>query len=406
MPIEPDSPDLRIIILGGGQAAASAAESLRRLGHKGPITMVAAEAHLPYQRPPLSKDILATDAPVLPVFRPETYWKAQGVNLVLANPALRCAVADRSITLQDGRRLVYDRLLVATGARPRRLEMIEGRGLPIHYLRTFDDALALRSALVPGGRVAIVGGGVIGLEVASAAVKRGCSVEVLEAGPRLLARALPEAVSSFMLDAHRSHGVRFHFDARIAGATSRALVLADGGQVAADLAVVGVGVDPCVETLAGLGLDDPRGVEVDVHCMTSVAGVFAAGDVTRQYSPWHDAVLRIESYANAQDQGACAAANMLGTTQEYRAAPWFWSDQYQINLQVLGNPLRGTLHHRGTAGDGRFSLASYEDGRLFGAVTVNNGRDMAVLRRLVAAGRSLEPERFVALDHDLRQALA
>ncbi|RJF89384.1 pyridine nucleotide-disulfide oxidoreductase [Oleomonas cavernae] len=395
-----------IVIIGAGQAGARAAEALRAAGHAGAVTLIGAEAHPPYERPQLSKEmLLKTDA--VPAFvRSAPDWATLGVDLVTGAEIADGDIERGHVAAKDGRVFGFDKLMFATGTVPRRLPALEAGPIPVHYLRTIDDACALRRGFVPGARIVAVGGGVIGLEAAAAAVAQGARATVIEAAPRLLARALPEVVAGFLRRRHEQAGVEFHFGQVPVGANAQGVVLADGRVVPADLIVVGVGVDPVVGLAERLGLAGGQGIKVDAHGRTELPHIFAAGDVALQWSRCHDRWTRIETWANAQNQAIAAARTMAGQDSPYGDPPWFWSDQYDVNLQVLGDAVADDLVLRGDVEAGRFTLIALRAGEVVGAVTVNAARDMAALRRIVAgrqrpARADLENPAF-----DLRRAAA
>jgi len=327
----------RVVIVGAGQAGARAAEALRAAGHCGPITMIGEEEHLPYERPQLSKAIL-TDLQASPAFiRTSEAWSDLDISLCTSSRAVAADIGRRRIGLADGREVAFDRLLLATGTRPRRLPVLENTALPVGYLRCMNDALALRQALEPGRNVVLVGGGVIGLEVASAAVTRGCNVTVLEKASTLLPQIGSPALSRYAQRLHTSKGVRIIHSAAINRANSGGLELDDGRLVAADMALVGVGVEPTAELAHELGLQVDQGIKVTPNGATALDGIFAAGDVAEQWSRCHDRWMRVENWANAQNQAIAIAKNMAGTETPYDAPPWFWSDQYGVNCQGRRN---------------------------------------------------------------------
>lgn len=394
-----------VVIVGAGQAGARAAEAMRGAGYGGRITLIGAESHLPYERPQLSKaTLLDAEAPVATI-RDREGWQALGVDLVL-DTRIVSGDADRHlVTADDGRVFPYDKLLIATGTTPRRLKELETGVLPVLPLRSVEDALALRRHLAPGVRVAIVGGGVIGLEVAAAAVKAGATATVIEAAPSLLARALPPVVADFLKARHEQAGVVFRLGRAPVGLSASGVALADGETIPADVVVVGIGVEPELELARSLGADIDQGILVDDFGRTSVTDVFAAGDVASRPCPWNGRVLRIETWANAQNQAAAAARTMVGEPMAYRDPPWFWTDQYDLNIQVVGHATApGTVVVRGDPAAGRFSALTLAGGVVVGAVTVNAPKDMASLRRLVAASRHLTAQEAGDPGFDLRKA--
>ncbi len=388
----------RIVIVGAGHAGGAAILALRAGGYRGSLALVGAEPHLPYERPPLSKELLQGRPGA--AFRPikdRDWYDAQGVALHLGDAAVSLDPKARTIALAGGTILPYDRLLLTTGGRVRRLDA-PGSDLPgIHYLRTLDDSYALKPKLQPGVRVAVIGGGFIGLEVAASARIRGAHVTVLEAADRLMARAVDPAVSATFLALHTDHGVDIHLGTGLTHfeGTGRieSVVDANGRALPVDLAVVGVGIQPDVEMAAAAGLAVENGIVVDEYCRTSAPDIFAAGDNAYAFNPALGRHLRQESWQNAQNQAAAAARAMLGDLQPYAEQPWVWSDQFDANLQIAGAPSDwDNIVFRGDqTGREGFALFQMRNGAIVGAQTVNRGRDMRFIRRLIAQSARIDP---------------
>lgn len=396
----------RIVIVGAGQAGARAAEALRANGHVGAVTVLGAEAHLPYERPQLSKDILLGEGEVpIRFIRDAAAWAALGIDLVTGAAVAECDPQRRVVRLADGRVHSYDRLVLATGTVARRLPGCETGTAPVRYLRTIADARAIRQGLVRDARVVIVGGGVIGLEVAAAAVVAGCRVTIVEAAPTLLSRAFPTAASAFLLRRHRAAGVEFVLGAEPASADADAVVLGDGHRLAADMIVVGIGAQPSSELACAMGLDAVHGIRVDAFGQTDQEGVFAVGDVTQQWHPHVRRWARVETWANAQNQAIAAAKSLAGVPTAYADPPWFWTDQYADNLQIVGDMAAGDVVARGDVASDAFALIAIDDGIVRGALTVNRRADMAVFRRLAAGGVRLVTGNVEDPSFDLRKTL-
>ena len=395
----------RVVIVGAGQAGARAAEALRAAGHSGSINLLGEEAHLPYERPQLSKSLLVDSEPNPAFIRNSEAWSDLDVTLCTSSRVVAADIGKRQIALADGRELAFDRLLVATGTRPRRLPELENAALPVHYLRCMNDALALRQALEPGKSAVLVGGGVIGLEVASAAIARGCKVTILEKADTLLPQIGSPALSRYALQLHTSRGVDVMCAASIKQATANALELHDGRLIVADMVLVGVGVEPSAEIAEHLGLQVDGGIKVTQSGATSVDDVYAAGDVAEQWSRCHDRWMRVENWANAQNQAIATAKTMAGAETIYDAPPWFWSDQYDANIQIVGHPGAGEEIVRGEVGTGRFVAISLQGSEVVGAVTVNSARDMAVLRRLVASRKAVRKSDLENPAFELKRSL-
>ncbi|WP_354643055.1 NAD(P)/FAD-dependent oxidoreductase [Kitasatospora camelliae] len=402
-----------VVIIGAGQAGSDTAAALRAQGFTGSITLVGDERHPPYQRPPLSKGYLtgATLREDL-LLRPETFYPAQDIELLCGDEAVGLDREIRSVTLRSGRELRYDTLVLATGARPRRLP-VPGADLPgVLTLRGADDSDTLRARLADGGRtldLAVVGAGFIGLELAATARKLGHRVTVVEALPRALQRALSPEMSAHLSTEHQRRGVRLLLRREVtellAGATGevRALRLNDGELVPADLVVVGIGVLPNVDLAVGAGLAVGDGILVDEHLRTSDPDIHAIGDCARFPSPHAGRPVRLESVQNATDQARTVAAAVCGAGEPYTAVPWFWSEQYELRLQIAG--LTAGHDQAVVAGDveqGRFSVFCFREGRLTGVESLNRAADHGISRRLLAAGTDLTPEQVARPGFDLK----
>ncbi|WP_454621232.1 NAD(P)/FAD-dependent oxidoreductase [Bradyrhizobium cenepequi] len=396
----------RILIVGAGQAGARAAEALRDAGHCGSITLLGEEQHPPYERPQLSKAMLINADEEPRFIRTSQDWAAIDIELGTSSPTVAIDVNRRAIGLSDGREIAFDRLLLATGTRPRRLRDLENCGLRVCYLRCIDDALELRRSLVQGSKVVLVGGGVIGLEVASAAIARGCEVTVLEKAERLLPQVGSPTLSAYLERLHSDRGVAICCNVSISGATAKGIALSDGRTIPADLVVVGVGVEPAVDLARQAGLKVDQGIRINSSGMTDIDGIYAAGDVAEQWSGWHGRWMRVENWANAQNQAIATARSMVGQDNSYAAPPWFWSDQFEANIQVIGHPGGADEIVRGDVARGRFTTISLRDGEVAGAVTVSSPKDMALLRRLAASRKRVNPSDMANPAFDLKQALA
>lgn len=396
-----------IVIAGAEQAGGRGAEALRANGFAGRITMVGAEGHLPYERPQLSKAMLATADTPLAYMRQASDWRDKlGVDVVTDARLVSGDAERRVVATAAGRAFSYDRLLLATGTQPRRLAVLENSPIPVQYLRDANDALRLRLVLRDGLRNVIVGGGVIGLEAACAAAKHGCAVTVVEAEQSLLARAFPKIVSERVAAHHRAHGVGFVFGVTVAATSESGVTLSNGAVLAADLVLVGIGVEVDTTLPQALGLDAHGGIAVDARGQSAHPDVFCAGDLALQRSRCHGRALRIETWANAQNQAACTAGNMVGVTKDYDDPPWFWTDQYDLNIQIVGDMAQADHVLRGDPVSGRYSIAAIRAGEIVGALSVNAAKDMAMFRRMVAARRHLAAADIASPAYDLRKALA
>ena len=396
-----------IVIVGGGHAAGQAAASLRQGGYDGEVLVVCDEPHIPYQRPPLSKQYLAGEQGLERVYlRPESFYRSRAIEVRSGTRVSGIDANAKMLLLADEATIAYDKLLLATGARARRLD-IPGGSLPgVHYLRDIADADAIKADLVRGRRATIVGGGYIGLEVAAVARGAGLAVTILEMEERILQRVASPEMSGFYHALHTDAGVDIHTGAsatRFSG-TGRVeqVVCADGAQIPSDLVVVGIGIVPNVELAESAGLACANGIQVDEHCATSVADIFAAGDCTNHPNPILDRRLRLESVPNAMEQSRVAAANMAGQDQTYASVPWFWSDQYDLKLQMVGFSTDGDSHVvRGDPSARKFLMFYFKDDILIAADAVNSPREFLACRQLV--GRGVDPRQLADPNVDLRQ---
>jgi p-cumate 2,3-dioxygenase ferredoxin reductase subunit len=354
----------------------------------------------------LSKSILLDNEPNPAFIRSHGDWAELDVTLSTSSRAVAADIDRHEIGLKDGRTFVFDQLLLATGTRPRRMPELESGPLPVSYLRCMDDALALRRALQPGRNVVLIGGGVIGLEVASAAVARGCNVVVLERAATVLPQAGSPALSRYAQELHGAKGVKIKCGVSIKQATADGIELDDGTLVPADMVLIGIGVEASVDLAHQLGLQTLHGIKVDSSGATAIGGVHAAGDVAEQWSRCHDRWMRLENWANAQNQAIATAKNMAGEATVYESPPWFWSDQYDSNIQIVGYPGGGDEIVRGDVGSGCFTTLSIRDNEVVGGIAVNAARDMSVLRRLVASRKTIRRSDLENPDFELKRSLA
>ena len=378
-----------IVIVGAGQAAAQLAQSLRQGGYKDPIRMIGDEPYAPYQRPPLSKKFL-TERPAAETlfFRPESFWATQGVVTDFNTPVLAIDRANKRVALKDGE-APYDILFLSTGTRARDLPLPGANLDGVFSLRKIDDVRRLRSPLDAARRVVIVGGGYIGLEVAAVARSEGREVTVLEAEERVMKRVTSPVISHFMQDFHRSRGVDIRLGARLAaiegGAKVAQVKLADGTMLPADLVLLAVGAQPNEDLAAEAGISCQDGIVVDEHGRTSDAAIHAAGDCTRFPSRRYGRALRLECVQNAIDQAKAVASEILGKPQFYDPVPWFWSDQYELKLQMAG--LSDGYDEATTVGEvaaARFSVEYRRNGKLIAVDAVNDGRAYMSGRKRIA----------------------
>ena len=380
---------MSIVIVGGGHAAGQAAATLRQEGYEGRVVVIGEEPHIPYQRPPLSKQYLAGEYGLERVYlRPAKFYESKNIEVRHGVRVQSIDAKAQTVACADGETVAYDKLLLATGARPRRLP-VSGGSLPgVHYLRTIADVDAIKQDFQPGRRIAIVGGGYIGLEVAAVAVEMGLQATILEMEPRILQRVATPAMSAFYHELHAGKGVAIRTNARVdafAG-TNRltAVVCTDGEQVQADLAIVGVGVVPNLELAQAAGLNCDDGIVVDEHARTSDEHIYGAGDCTNHPNPLLGRRVRLESVPNAMEQSRAAAANMAGNPRTYATMPWFWSDQYDLKLQMVGFPAEGDERVlRGDPAARQFANFYVRDGVLAAAEAVNSAREFMAARQLI-----------------------
>jgi NADPH-dependent 2,4-dienoyl-CoA reductase/sulfur reductase-like enzyme len=372
-----------ILIIGGGQAAGRAALTLRDSGFVGRVVLLAAERHLPYERPPLSKAILLDDAAVDPqVLTPESIAELK-ISVELGAEAVALDRRGRGVALKDGRVFSYDKLLLATGCRVRRLTLPGLADGDVNYLRTLDDARLLKSRLKPGARAVIIGAGFIGLEVAAAARARGCEATVLEMGDCIMPRLGCREASAAARRQHESAGIRILCGVGVVAAEGRVLVTTTGERISSDVIIAGIGVHPNTELARSAGLDVADGILTDQYGQTSDPHIFAAGDVTCQFHPRAGRAVRLESWQNANFQGECAAHGMLGNHSTVSEAPWVWSDQGQVCLQIAGAPAHvdEVVVRRDAESPTAAAFFQFFEGRLVGGVTLNRAKDMPLIRR-------------------------
>jgi 3-phenylpropionate/trans-cinnamate dioxygenase ferredoxin reductase subunit len=406
-----------MVIVGAGECGVRAAQALREEGFAGSVTLVGEEPHLPYERPPLSKDTLTDAASPLPrTIRAQEALAAADIECVTSTRAEAIDREARVVTLGDGRTLPYDRLLLATGAVPRRLPMGGAGGPRVACLRTYDDALAIRAHLDRGCRLAVLGGGFIGLELAASARKRGAAVTVIEAQPRILMRGVPAEIAAVVAERHLAEGVELLCGDGVAAiepaADTVTITLASGRAVVADLLVVGIGAVPVTALAEAAGLAIDNGIAVDETLTTSDPDILAAGDCCSFPLPVYGGRrVRLESWRNAQDQGSLAARNMLGAGEPITAVPWFWSDQYDLTLQVAGLAEGAPTTVRRDLETGGFVLFHLDpSGRLLAASGIGPGgsvaRDVRVAEMMIARRAVPDPQKLAAVHIRLKSLLA
>jgi 3-phenylpropionate/trans-cinnamate dioxygenase ferredoxin reductase subunit len=400
-----------VLIAGAGHAGFQLAASLRQHGYSEPIRLINDEAHLPYQRPPLSKAYLkgAGGADSL-MFRPDKYYRDQNIELI-ADRAASIDRGARRLLLASGSSLDYGHLVLATGARNRLLDIPNANLEDVLYLRTLDESEALRLRIASARRVVVIGAGFIGLEFAATARAKGLEVDVVELGARVMARAVTAEISDFFQSRHTAAGIRIHLGVQATsiesdGARVTGVSLSDGRHVPADLVVVGVGVLPNVELADEAGLPVAAGIIVNEQLLTSDPNVSAIGDCALFASHRFGGSLRLESVQNAIDHARCVAARLTGDAKSYDGQPWFWSDQRDDKLQIAGLTTGyDRVVVRGDPGRGSFSAFCYKSGQLVGVESVNRGSDHVFGRKILGMNRSIEPEQAADPGFDLKAAL-
>ena len=398
-----------LVVIGASYAGIQSALAAREAGYAEDIIVICDETWLPYQRPPLSKDFLlgGTTEDKL-VLRNETFFKKERIELVLGRRATEIDPGAKHVKLDDGATLDFDKLVLATGSRARRIA-VPGADLDgVCYLRSVTDALDLKARLAQATNVAIVGGGFIGLEVASSAAKLGKKVTVVESVTRLLERAVCPLVSGFLHTTHLKAGVDVRMGESVVameGSNGRvaAVTLASGTKLPADLVLVGIGGIANDDLARAAGLKCTNGVVVDEHGRTEHPDIYAAGDCANHFSRFADGWIRLESVQNAQDQAKAAGLAIAGRPTPYDAVPWFWSDQYDAKLQIVGLSARhDRMVVRGAEDDGRFSAFMYRGENLIAADSINRPGDQLACRRLITAGVSPTPDEAADTSFDLK----
>ena len=380
----------RVVILGAGQAGAQVAISLRQGGYTGDVVMVGREPHLPYQRPPLSKQVLKREWSAERChLRHLEYYQQHDVELRLGRSAVQLDADASRVNLDDGSSLDYGALAICTGACLNRLPVPGSDLAGVHYLRTIDDSLELAGRLEAGARLVVIGAGYIGMEVAASARSQGCDVDVIEAMDQVMKRSALAEIAGFLQRRHETEGVRIHLDRKVVQLTGTGEVsgveLDDGRVLDADCVMIGIGVRPDIDWLAGSAVETGRGLRVDETCRTSLGNVYAAGDVAELRHPLLDGWQVLESVQNAVSQGKIVASAILGDGHVYEETPWFWSEQYDCRLQMAGMPRANDSlvlrHNPETGGLSQFSV----DGQVLHAVqSIHAPRDYMVGRQLIA----------------------
>jgi 3-phenylpropionate/trans-cinnamate dioxygenase ferredoxin reductase subunit len=403
-----------VIIVGAGQAGLQVAASLRDFGYAEPIKLIGREAYAPYQRPPLSKSFIKSDAePNTLALRAEAFFANADIDLELGTEVVGLDPKHQLLTTADGGRHAFDKLVLAVGTQPRALQ-VPGAGLDgVLSLRDIKDALSLRQRLATALNVVVIGGGFIGLEVAATAAAAGCTVTVVEAAQRIMMRAVSPEISRFFEMMHRSRGVAFRLNAGVAridehGGRVVAVTLLDGERIPADIVLIGIGIETDRRLPAMAGLRSGNGIAVDIQGRTDHAAIFAAGDCTLHPHPsGNGALIGLESVQNAIEQGKAVAGAIVGHASRHDALPWFWSDQAEFKLQIAGLAV-GTDDAvlRGDPHSGRFSVLRFRSGRLVAVESVNHGADHLAARKLIAANCTIGKEALSDCTTPLKSLIA
>lgn len=396
------------VIVGAGHAAGQVVATLRQKKYDGKIVLIGDEEHYPYQRPPLSKKFLAGEMPAERLYvKPTSFYDDPDIDIRLSTRIASIDPAGRTVTDSAGQQVEYDDLVIATGARVRKLDL-PGSELPgVHYLRNIQDVTSMQRAMKKGARLVIIGGGYIGLEVAAVAATLGLQVTVVEMAERVMSRVVSEQVSNFYQAEHRQHGVELLLSTGLTGFSGSesvdGVMLSDGSTVAADLVLIGVGVVPNVELAEDAGIHVDNGIRVDEQCRTNEPNIYAVGDCTNHPNNLLGRQLRLESVHNALEQAKTAASNICGDDLQYAQVPWFWSDQYDLKLQIAGISEgydRTVL--RGDPDDRAFSCLYLKEGRLIAIDSINAPRDFMQSKALIGNRATISPDTLANTDIALK----
>ncbi|MCO8071115.1 FAD-dependent oxidoreductase [Acinetobacter lwoffii] len=400
-----------IVIVGAGQAGASAILELRGNKYEGKITLIGDESHLPYERPPLSKDVILKPEETKIEILSEQKLADLGVETIRGNGVAKINAEAKTVELLNGDVVAYDKLLLATGGAARRLPNFDALGKHVYTLRNLEDSQALVPVLQAGRRIILIGGGVIGLELASSARYKDCQVTVIEMGPIVMGRCSPQILSEFLLEQHRQNQVDVRLETKITDCRldgEEVVVTLEGGEeLRADAVVYGIGVVPNAQLAVDAGLDVDVAIKVNENCQTSNADIYAAGDVATQLRDCGNH-RRVETWENANLQAGIFARHVMGVEHPKANPAWFWTDQLNINFQFVGNMAAAEWHIRGEmdaakGADNSFVMYGVTDGQIVGGITVNAAKEMRHLKKMISKNTAFDVEKHLDIAQDLRK---
>lgn len=400
-----------IVIVGAGQAGASAILELRGNKYEGKITLIGDESHLPYERPPLSKDVILKPEDTKIEILSEQKLADLGVETIRGNGVAKINAEAKTVELLNGDVVAYDKLLLATGGAARRLPNFDALGKHVYTLRNLEDSQALVPVLQAGRRIILIGGGVIGLELASSARYKDCQVTVIEMGPMVMGRCSPQIMSEFLLEQHRQNQVDVRLETKIADCRldgEEVVVTLEGGEeLRADAVVYGIGIVPNAQLAVDAGLDVDVAIKVNEHCQTSNADIYAAGDVATQLRDCGNH-RRVETWENANLQAGIFARHVMGVEHPKANPAWFWTDQLNINFQFVGDMAAAEWHIRGEmdaakGADNSFVMYGVTDGQIVGGITVNAAKEMRHLKKMISKNTAFDVEKHLDIAQDLRK---
>ena len=400
-----------IVIVGAGQAGASAILELRGNKYEGKITLIGDESHLPYERPPLSKDVILKPEETKIEILSEQKLADLGVETIRGNGVMKINAEAKMVELLNGDVVAYDKLLLATGGAARRLPNFDALGKHVYTLRNLEDSQALVPVLQAGRRIILIGGGVIGLELASSARYKDCQVTVIEMGPMVMGRCSPQILSEFLLEQHRQNQVDVRLETKIADCRldgEEVVVTLEGGEeLRADAVVYGIGIVPNAQLALDVGLDVDVAIKVNEHCQTSNADIYAAGDVATQLRDCGNH-RRVETWENANLQAGIFARHVMGVEHPKANPAWFWTDQLNINFQFVGDMAAAEWHIRGEmdtakGADNSFVMYGVTDGQIVGGITVNAAKEMRHLKKMISKNTAFDVEKHLDIAQDLRK---